>query len=123
MAELANVMRVSPEEILDARHASDSQFGGSLDEPAQRDGDDSLVDTLGGEDLALTGAADAVALDRWLAELPQRQHEIVRMRFEEDLTQGQIAERCGISQMHVSRLLRRSLEDLRVMSRRQPRGS
>ena len=59
----------------------------------------------------------------WLAELPQRQHEIVRMRFEEDLTQGQIAERCGISQMHVSRLLRRSLEDLRVMSRRQPRGS
>ena len=64
--------------------------------------------------MALTD--QAVVLDGWLAGLPERQREIVRLRFEEDLTQCEIAERTGISQMHVSRLLRRSLEDLRAMS-------
>ena len=118
VAELAKVMHVSPEEILDARQASDSQFSRSLDEPAHRDGNDSLLETLGGEDRELTQAEDGVVLNGWLAELPQRQREILRMRFEEDLTQREIAERSGISQMHVSRLLRRSLEDLRAMSRR-----
>ena len=111
-------MRVSPEEILDARQASDSQFSRSLDEPAHRDGNESLGDTLDGDDRAVAQAEHAVVLDGWLGELPQRQREILRMRFEEDLTQRQIAERSGISQMHVSRLLRRSLEDLRAMSRR-----
>ena len=118
VAELAKVMCVSPEEILDARQASDSQFSRSLDEPARPDGSESLVETLGGEDRELTRAEHGVMLNGWLAELPQRQREILRMRFEEDLTQCEIAERSGISQMHVSRLLRRSIEDLQAMSRR-----
>jgi RNA polymerase sigma-B factor len=58
-------------------------------------------------------------LEAWLVELPEREREILRARFEEDLTQREIAERLGISQMHVSRLLRRSLERLRVMARRR----
>ncbi|MCW3032264.1 MAG: polymerase subunit sigma, partial [Solirubrobacterales bacterium] len=48
-----------------------------------------------------------------LARLPEREREILRMRFAEELTQSQIASRTGISQMQVSRLLRRSLEQLR----------
>jgi RNA polymerase sigma-B factor len=116
VGELAKHMLVSPEEILDAKHAADTQFGRSLDEPAFSDGNASLVETLGGDDRALTGADHALALEGWMADLPQRQREILRLRFEEDLTQREIADQVGISQMHVSRLLRRSLERLRVMA-------
>jgi RNA polymerase sigma-B factor len=113
VAELAMSMRVSAEDILDAKQAADSQFGRSLDEPAFREGSDPLVESLGGEDRELARAEHGVVLEGWLARLPQRQREILRLRFEEDLTQLEIAERAGISQMHVSRLLRRSLESLR----------
>jgi RNA polymerase sigma-B factor len=116
VAELAKHMLVGPEEILDAKQAAHAQFGRSLDEPAFSDSDGPLVETLGGEDQQLTGADHALALNGWLAELPQRQREILRLRFEEDLTQREIADRMGISQMHVSRLLRTSLERLHVMA-------
>jgi RNA polymerase sigma-B factor len=116
VAELATELLVSPEEVLNAWEASNSQFGRSLDEPAHREGGDSLAETLGREDGALARTDQGVMLDGWLARLPQRQREIVRLRFEEDLTQREIARRSGISQMHVSRLLRRSIEDLRAMS-------
>ena len=116
VAELAKHMLVGPEEILDAKQAAHAQFGRSLDEPAFSDSDGPLVETLGGEDQQLTGADHALALNGWLAELPQRQREILRLRFEEDLTQREIADRMGISQMHVSRLLRAALERLHVMA-------
>ena len=118
VAELATRMLVSPEEILDAREAADSQWRHSLDQPAHEDGSETLATTLGGEDRELTRAEHAVVLDGWLAELPQREREILRLRFEEDLTQCEIAQRMGVSQMHVSRLLRRSLETLGVMAGR-----
>jgi RNA polymerase sigma-B factor len=114
--ELAERMRVGPEAILDARQAGYSQFGCSLDEPAHQDGDESLAESIGGEDRELARAERGVMLKAWLAELPEREREILRARFEEDLTQQEIADRLGISQMHVSRLLRRSLEGLRVMA-------
>jgi RNA polymerase sigma-B factor len=114
--ELAKRMGVSPEAILDARQAGCSQFGHSLDEPAHQDGDESLAERIGGEDRELARAERGVMLKAWLAELPEREREILHARFEEDLTQQEIADRLGISQMHVSRLLRRSLEGLRVMA-------
>ncbi len=117
--ELAKRMGVSPEAILDARQAGYSQFGHSLDEPAHQDGDESLAESIGGEDRELARAERGVILEAWLAELPEREREILRARFEEDLTQREIADRFGISQMHVSRLLRRSLEGLRVMARQR----
>jgi RNA polymerase sigma-B factor len=116
VAELATAMLVSPEEVLNAREAAASQFGRSLDEPPYREGGESLAETLGTEDRALARTDQSIVLDGWLARLPERQREIVHLRFEEDLTQCEIAKRTGISQMHVSRLLRRSLEDLRAMS-------
>ena len=114
VAELAKRMGVSPEAILDARQAGYSQFGHSLDAPAHEDGRESLVETIGEEDRQLAGADRRTTLKAWLAELPEREREILRERFEEDLTQREIAARCGISQMHVSRLLRKSLERLRA---------
>ena len=112
VGELAKRMRVSPEEILDARHAAKSQFDHSLDAPAHDGSRESLAESLGGEDRELARADRGIVLERWLAELPDREREILRLRFEEDLTQSEIAGRFGISQMHVSRLLRRSIKSL-----------
>jgi RNA polymerase sigma-B factor len=114
--ELAKRMRVSPEAILDARQAGDSQFGRSLDEPARQEGRESLAETLGREDRELARADRVIVLEGWLAELPEREREILRLRFEEDLTQSEIAEQFAISQVHVSRLLRKSLEHLQAMA-------
>ena len=119
VGELAKRMGVSPEAILDARQAGYSQFGHSLDEPAHHDGNESLADTLGGEDRELARAERGLMLEAWLAERPEREREILRMRFEDDLTQSEIADRLEISQMHVSRLLRRSLEGLRMRARQR----
>ena len=90
-------MGVSPEAILDARQAGYSQFSHSLDEPAHENGRESLVETLGEDDRELAGADRGIMLKAWLAELPEREREILRGRFEDDLTQSEIAERCGIS--------------------------
>jgi RNA polymerase sigma-B factor len=114
--ELAKRMRVSPEAILDARQARDSQFGHSLDEPAHQEGRESLAETLGGEDRELARAEGVIVLKGWLAELPERECEILRLRFEEELTQREIGERFGISQMHVSRLLTTSIGRLQAVA-------
>ena len=110
--ELAKRMRVSPEEILDARLAGESQFGYSLDEPAYGDSRESLAETLGREDPELERADRVVVLEGWLAELPERDREMLRLRIEEGLTQSEIAGQFGISQMQVSRLLTRTTEYL-----------
>ena len=114
--ELATRMQVSPEIVLDAREALDSQRDRSLDEPVHPGSRDSLADTLGAEDAELLRAEGAILLERWLAVLPARSQEILRMRFHEELSQREIAYRIGISQMHVSRILRRSLERLQVLA-------
>ncbi len=114
--ELAARMHVSPEVVLDARQAMDSQRDRSLDEPAHQGSRDSLADTLGGEDGELLRAEEVMVLEHWLAVLPERAQEILRLRFHEELSQREIADRMGISQMHVSRILRRSLERLQVLA-------
>ena len=62
---------------------------------------------------------DRIVLDKLVARLPEREQEIIRLRFFEELTQTEIADRIGISQMHVSRLLRKAFEQMRAASRRQ----
>lgn len=114
--ELAARMHVSPEVVLDARQAMDSQRDRSLDEPAHWGSRDSLADTLGGEDGELRRAEEVMVLEHWLAVLPARAQEILRLRFHEELSQREIADRMRISQMHVSRILRRSLERLQVLA-------
>lgn len=110
--ELAKRMLVSPEQILDARQAATSQLDQSLDAPAHDGSRESLADSIGGEDRDLALADRGIAMRGWLAELSAREREMLRLRFEEDLTQREIAGQFGISQMHVSRLLRRSIKYL-----------
>ena len=64
-----------------------------------------------------------MVLESWLAALPRRQRKILRLRFEEDLTQRDIGERLGISQMQVSRLLCQSLAHLQAMAARDEERS
>jgi RNA polymerase sigma-B factor len=72
------------------------------------------METIGGEDAEFDRSEDRATLGPALAQLPDREREILRMRFEEGLPQTQIAERVGLSQMHVSRLIRRSLTTMRA---------
>jgi RNA polymerase sigma-B factor len=114
--ELARRMHVSPEAICEARQAADTQVDHSLDEPARPDARESLADTLGGEDRELDRTERVIVLESWLEALPEFQREVLRLRFEEDLTQREIGERLGISQMQVSRLIRRSLDHLQAIA-------
>jgi RNA polymerase sigma-B factor len=72
-----------------------------------------LGDTLGEEDSGLEGVENHEALLPLIRELPERERRILGLRFVHNMTQTQIAERIGVSQMHVSRLLARTLDHLR----------
>jgi RNA polymerase sigma-B factor len=111
-AEIADHLGVDVERLLDARMAADAQYPDSLDAPRD-DGDDdlpSLEHQVGDEDPRLGETEAAVALSQITSSLAPRDREILRLRFEQDLLQREIAERVGISQMQVSRRLRDALE-------------
>lgn len=116
VAELAAALGATQDEILEALEASAAYRGSSLDAP--RGGSDepdarTLGDTLGTGEQGYGHSEARVVVADLLETLPEREATIVRLRFYEELTQSEIAERVGISQMHVSRLLRRSLLALR----------
>ena len=69
----------------------------------------SVIDQLGSEDEELSATEDRMLLDDIIREFSSREREVIRMRFEDGLTQAQIANELGISQVQVSRLLRRTL--------------
>ncbi len=71
------------------------------------------LETIGEEDVEFERSENRAALEPALGRLPEREREILRMRFEEGLPQTQIAQRVGLSQMHVSRLIRKSLGVMR----------
>jgi RNA polymerase sigma-B factor len=76
------------------------------------DAEESTIATIGEDDAELSGADERLAVEQLMATLPERERQIVYLRFFEGLTQAEIAGQIGISQMHVSRLLTRSLESL-----------
>ncbi|MEZ5114858.1 MAG: RNA polymerase sigma factor SigF [Candidatus Nanopelagicales bacterium] len=115
--ELAEHLGISEEEVLEGLESAQAYATTSLDAASGGDdGDDSpaLADTLGGEDEALEGVEYREALKPLLAALPERERRIILLRFFHNKTQSQIAEEIGISQMHVSRLLAKSLAQLRT---------
>jgi RNA polymerase sigma-B factor len=119
VCELAQFMELSSEEVLAGLQALLALGSVSLDAPRGADSDgeqSSYADSIGDEDARY----ELVELDTDLAaalrRLDGRQRELLRMRFFEELTQRQIAELIGVSQMHVSRLLARCLEDLRALA-------
>jgi len=112
VAEIAHAAGVSSEDVLEAMEVSDLYRPRSLDAPARSEAGGSVADGLGREDDELTDAEARVALRSMLQELSERDRRIVYLRYFEEMTQSEIAEQVGISQMHVSRLLSRSLEIL-----------
>lgn len=113
--ELASYLGVSDDDVRHAREAHLAFATHSLDAPLSG-GDDPalLVDILGEDDPAVAHAIDIEAVRVHLDELPEREQRVLIWRFYGNLTQSQIGDRLGISQMHVSRLLDRALTYLRA---------
>jgi RNA polymerase sigma-B factor len=118
-AELADRLDCTVEELLEARDAAGANRMSSLDAPVSSEDDDSasLADLLGSEDDGLEHVERTMTVRSALDVLDERSREILRLRFQEELTQAAIGERVGLSQMHVSRLIRQALETLRSASR------
>lgn len=120
VAELAEALDVTSEQILEGMEASEATYASSLDAPiGGEDGDGSFLDSFGAEDERLQRADEMLTLLPSLKSFPPRERLILFLRFERDLTQSEIAREIGISQMHVSRLLRQSLVRLREMATAQ----
>ncbi|MFJ2399329.1 RNA polymerase sigma factor SigF [Streptomyces sp. NPDC087843] len=113
--ELSQLMCLSEEEVNEARLASNGYNSSSLDATisSSEDGEAALADFIGVNDNALELIEDFNALAPMIAGLDDRERRIIHMRFVDELTQAQIGEHLGISQMHVSRLLNRTLAKLR----------
>ncbi|MEU8921223.1 RNA polymerase sigma factor SigF [Kitasatospora sp. NPDC048545] len=114
VAELAVCLGVSEEDVVEGLAVGNAYTASSLDSGSgEEDSDGPLADRLGYEDLALEGVEYRESLKPLLAKLPPRERRIIMLRFFGNLTQSQIGEEIGISQMHVSRLLTRTLTQLR----------
>jgi RNA polymerase sigma-B factor len=110
-AEIARATDSTAERVLDAMQGAHAYSAVSLDEPVGEERD--AFETLGGVDENYERAERRAVLSQGFDVLGAREREILRLRFFDGLTQREIAERVGISQMHVSRLIRRSLEMMR----------
>jgi RNA polymerase sigma-B factor len=114
IAELAGHLGLSEEEILEGLESANAYSAVSLDAPDGGDEDSPAVaDSLGMVDEALEGVEYRESLKPLLEKLPAREKKILMLRFFGGMTQSQIAGELGISQMHVSRLLARTLAQLR----------
>jgi RNA polymerase sigma-B factor len=112
--EIAQYLELEIGEVLDALETARAHHASSLDAPHD-DGEGesgSVVDTFGAEDRDLLLADDRVTVGEAARQLSDREREVLHLRFVEDLTQTQIAERVGVSQMQISRILRRAVARL-----------
>jgi RNA polymerase sigma-B factor len=112
---LAQYMELPVEDVLDALETARAHHAASLDAPHD-DGDGeggSLVETFGRIDQRLTTADDRLTVSAAARRLSDREREVLSLRFVDDLTQSEIAARVGVSQMQVSRILRRSIARIR----------
>ena len=113
-AELAERLDCSIERLLEARDAAGANRMSSLDAPVSSEEEGaSLAELLGATDERLEHLERSMTVDAALEHLSERDQTILRLRFQEELTQAAIGERIGLSQMHVSRLIRQALATLR----------
>ena len=113
VGELAERCGVSAERVVEARSLATAHRPISLDRPINdADEAETIGALLGHEDPGYVRAEAAVDLTQLLEQLPERERAVLRLRFEEDLVQREIAERIGLSQMHVSRPITRSIHTL-----------
>jgi len=125
VAEIARHAGISVEDVIEAREAHQALHADSLDQPRRSSDDDAggaaLVDTIDSHDTSLRHAVDRVYLDSLLETLDERDRMIVRLYHLEELTQSEIGSRLGLSQMHISRLLRQATEKLSQAAAEQSR--
>jgi RNA polymerase sigma-B factor len=114
ITEIAAKVRLSEEEVLEGLDTSNAYAVISLDAPAGGEDAPTVSEHIGSEDESLEALEYRAALGPLIAELPERERRILYLRFFRGMTQSQIAARLGISQMHVSRLLNRTLGVLRA---------
>ncbi|HVV31092.1 MAG TPA: RNA polymerase sigma factor SigF [Mycobacteriales bacterium] len=115
VAELAVYLEMTEEDVLEGMESANAYSAISLDAPDGGDAEaPAVADSLGGEDEALEGVEYRESLKPLLEQLPVREKRILLLRFFGNQTQSQIAAELGISQMHVSRLLARTLAQLRA---------
>jgi len=113
IAELAEAAGVEEEDVIDALDSAHAYSTRSLHAPFEEGGDDSLAEKLGSPETGYAEVEDGALVAAGLDALDERERRIVELRFFEEKTQSQIAAEIGISQMHVSRLLRRALATMR----------
>jgi RNA polymerase sigma-B factor len=111
--ELAEATGVEEEDVIDALDSAHAYSTRSLHAPFDDEGEDNLFDKLGVEEEGYVEVEDTALVDAGLEALDERERRIVELRFFDEMTQSQIAAELGISQMHVSRLLRRALSTMR----------
>lgn len=119
--EIAQSLGVSVDEVLEAMESSGAYSSVSL-ETSSSDEDDapSVIDRYATEDAELDSADDRMVIEETIRDFSPREQDVIRMRFVEGLTQVEIAERLGVSQVQVSRLLRRTLK--RIQEKIDPEG-
>lgn len=122
VTEIAAAIGVSEDEVLEAMESSSAYSSVPLEAPGAGDDDDapSVLDHYASEDTDLAASDDRIVLEEAIADFSPREQEVIRMRFVEGLTQVEIAERLGVSQVQVSRLLRRTLR--RIQEKIDPEG-
>ncbi|MEU7156661.1 RNA polymerase sigma factor SigF [Streptomyces chrestomyceticus] len=114
VSELAERLGITNEEVVEGMAASNAYTASSLDaQPEEDDNEGALADRIGYEDHGLEGIEYVESLKPLIAELPPRDRKILSLRFVANMTQSEIGEELNISQMHVSRLLSRTLVKLR----------
>lgn len=110
--ELADHLGMGVEEVTQAMAARMAYTSRSLERPTERTGM-TLAERLGAADTGMAATDDRLVLEEAISSLPPRQRHILDLRFNHDMTQSEIAALIGISQMHVSRLLSKSMQSLR----------
>jgi len=113
IAELAQATGADEEEVIDALDSAHAYSTRSLHAPFDEGGDETLADKLGTEEAGYEEVDDGSLVASGLDALDERERRIVELRFFEEMTQSQIAAEIGVSQMHVSRLLRHALTVMR----------
>ncbi len=122
ISELATATGASDEHVLEAMQARCGRSGLSLQAPTGgQDDQHALQDTLGGSEDGYEHAENRAVLDGLLAFIAPRDREVVRLRFEQDLTQAEIGALLGLSQMQVSRIVRHAIDQLRHIADQQER--
>jgi RNA polymerase sigma-B factor len=123
VADVAAYLQITEEEVLEGLEGARAYSTASLSAPVGEDGDTLLGDTIGGEEDGYAMTELRLALGPAVARLDQREQRIITLRFYGNLTQTEIAEQVGVSQMHVSRLLSRALAKLRREFETEPHSA